>query len=90
MPDLVPVDVVPDPACWLGLDHKVALTEDVVLPVVLESETDTGVVTGAGADVAEVFDELCVLEAPPLIVGWTVPPLIDGWTFIVGSMLISG
>jgi hypothetical protein len=90
VPDLVPVDAVPDPVCWLGLDHKVALTDDVVSPVVFEIETDTGVGTVAGVDVAEVFDELCVLEAPPLIVGCTVPPLIDGWTFIVGSTVISG
>jgi hypothetical protein len=69
VPDLVPVDAVPDPVCWLGSDHKVALRDDVVLPVVLVSETDTGVGTMAGVEVAEVFDELCVLEAPPLIVG---------------------
>ena len=44
-----------------------------MLPVVLVIETDTGVVTAAGVDVAEVFEELCVLEAPPLIVGCTGP-----------------
>src|SRR5262249_18488236 len=35
-----------------------------------------------GGVLAEVFDELCVLEAPPLIAGWT---MIMGWTLITGA-----
>jgi hypothetical protein len=44
---------------------------DVVLPVVFDPETETGGVTVEviGLDVAEVFEELWVLDAPPLIVG---------------------
>ena len=66
---MVPVEDVPDPVCPFGAVHQVALKVDVVLPVVFDPETDTGGVTVLGVEVAEVFDELCVLDAPPLMVG---------------------
>jgi hypothetical protein len=66
---VLPVVEVPEAEDPLGTIHRVALEVDVVLPVVLEPETDTGGVTVLGVEVAEVFEELCVLDAPPLIVG---------------------
>jgi hypothetical protein len=42
-------------------------------------------VVAAGAVLADVFDELCVLDVPPLIAGCT---MIIGWTVIVGATVI--
>jgi hypothetical protein len=41
----------------------------------------------AGVELAEVLEELCVLDVPPLTVGWTLMP---GWTSTVGWTLIVG
>lgn len=51
-----------------------------VLPQLWDPETDAWGIVADGVEVADVFDELCVLDAPPLIVGWT---LITGRTVIV-------
>jgi hypothetical protein len=69
VPDVLPVEEVPEAEGPLGAVHQFALKVDVVLPVVFDPETDTGGVTVLGVDVAEVFEELCVLDAPPLMVG---------------------
>jgi hypothetical protein len=69
VPDVLPVEEVPEAEGPLGSIHQVALTVDAVLPVVFEPEADAGGVTVLGVEVAEVFEELCVLDAPPLIVG---------------------
>jgi hypothetical protein len=55
--------------------------EFVVLPEVCDPADETGDVEVVGAVLADVFEELCVLDAPPLTVGWTA---IEGWTLIVG------
>jgi hypothetical protein len=55
--------------------------EFVVWPMVFEPEADAVVAAVVGAVLADVFDELCVLDAPPLTVGWTA---IDGCTLMVG------
>jgi len=52
----------------------------VVLPAVCDPADETDVEGVVGAVLADVFDELCVLEVPPLTVGWTV---IAGWILIV-------
>ena len=52
----------------------------VVLPQLWDPETSAEGIVADGVEVADVFDELCVLDAPPLIVGWT---LIMGRTVIV-------
>jgi hypothetical protein len=51
-----------------------------VLPAVCDAADETVVDGVAGAVLADVFDELCVLEVPPLTVGWTV---MAGWILIV-------
>jgi hypothetical protein len=49
--------------------------------MVFEPEADAVVAAVVGAVLADVFDELWVLDAPPLTVGWTA---IDGCTLMVG------
>jgi hypothetical protein len=44
-------------------------------------ETVPAGVKEVGVELAEVLEELCVLEVPPLTVGWTV---MAGWMLIVG------
>jgi len=76
----------------------------VVVPVAADPELVVAVEVvdvGAGLVVADVFEELCVLELPPLTVGstliegWTLGwTLMEGWrlgaTLIAGSTLIVG
>jgi hypothetical protein len=69
VPDVFAVAVVPEPECLLGTVHKVELMDDVVLSEELDAETDAGEVTVLGVEVAELFEELCVLDAPPVMVG---------------------
>ena len=69
VPDVVPVEEVPEAVGLFGAVHQVALKVDVVLPLVFDPETETGGVTVVGVEVAEVFEEVCVVDAPPLIVG---------------------
>ena len=53
----------------------------VALAALWELETVPAGATDAGVELADVLEELCVLDVPPLTVGWT---LIDGWMLIVG------
>jgi hypothetical protein len=67
--EVLSVEEVADPVDVVGVVHQVALKVDVVMPVVFDPETVTGGVTVLGVELADVFEELCVLDAPPLIVG---------------------
>jgi hypothetical protein len=49
--------------------HHVALKDDALLPAEFDPEADAGVVDVLGVEVADVFEELWVLDAPPVIVG---------------------
>ena len=53
----------------IGAVHQFVLNDVVVVPLDCEPETDTGGVTVFGVELADVFDELWVLEAPPLMFG---------------------
>jgi hypothetical protein len=79
----------------------VALAVPPVVPAPVLVVADDVVDVGAGLVLADVFEELCVLELPPLTVGWTLIEgctlgwtLIEGWTLgatlIAGSTLIVG
>jgi hypothetical protein len=57
--------------------HHVALKDAAVLPE-FDPEADASVLDALGVEVADVFEELWVLDAPPVMVGCTDPPLIDG------------
>jgi hypothetical protein len=73
-----------------GLAVDVHLVEyvSVVLPDVFDPEAETAVVVGLGAVVAEVVDDVSVLEVPPFTVGCTLnwgETLMIGWTVITGA-----
>jgi hypothetical protein len=59
----------------------------VVFAELCEAEPVPAGVDGAGVELADVLEELCVLDVPPLTVGWTLMP---GWTLMAGWMLIVG
>jgi hypothetical protein len=48
--------------------------------------TDPAGVKELGVELADVLEELCVLDVPPLTVGWT---LMAGWMVIIGCTLIT-
>jgi hypothetical protein len=48
--------------------------------------TEPAGVNVVGVELADVLEELCVLDVPPLTVGWT---LMAGSMVIVGCMLIT-
>ncbi len=58
-----------------------------VLPLVFDPEADSAVVVKLGAVLAEVLEDVSVLEVPPFTVGWT---LNWGLTTIVGLTVITG
>ena len=51
-----------------------------MLPPLCGGEDDGGVAGVTGAVLAAVLEEVCVVDVPPLAVGWTV---IVGWILIV-------
>lgn len=69
VPDVFAVAVVPEAVGLLGTVHKVELKDDFALPEEFNAEADAGAVAVLGVEVAEVFEELCVLDAPPVMVG---------------------
>jgi hypothetical protein len=76
---------VPDVLCPV---HHCVEKDVVELPDVWEPETETGGVRVVGVVLADVLEALCVLEVPPLTVGWTLMvgwTLIEGWTVIMGD-----
>ena len=58
---------VPEP--FEGAVHHLVMKVAVVLPVECDPVTVTGGFTVVGFELVAVFDELCVLAVPPLIVG---------------------
>jgi hypothetical protein len=67
--DVLPVDGAAEEEGAAGVEHHLVVYVFVVLPVVCDPEAETGVVEVLGTVLAEVFDELWVLELPPLTVG---------------------
>ena len=71
----------------MGVDVHLVVYVLVVLPDVFDPDAETAVVAGLGAVVAEVVDDVSVLEVPPFTVGCT---LNCGWTFMIGWTVIMG
>jgi hypothetical protein len=83
--DVPPVDGVAGDDGVVGVEHHLVEYEFVVWPTVCEPEADAVVDNGLDAVLADVFDDVSVLDAPPLIVGWTA---IEGCTSMVGWKLM--
>src|SRR5207249_679756 len=78
---------VADDVGGVGEVHQFDEYELVVRPVVCVAETEKGGVIAAGWVLAEVFELLCVLDAPPLTDG---EMLNTGCTLIAGATVIIG
>ena len=85
--DVPPVDCFAGEDGGVGVDVQLVEYLLVVLPDFFDPEEDTAVVVGLGAVVADVVDDVSVLEVPPFTVGCT---LNCGWTFMIGWTVIMG
>jgi hypothetical protein len=75
---------LPLPDVVAGTVHHLVVKLDVVLPEVCVPVIVTGGVTVVGFELVAVFDELWVLDVPPLMAGST---LIVGWMSIAGATI---
>jgi hypothetical protein len=71
----------------VGVVHQFVEKEFVVCPVVCEAEIEIGGAIAAGWVLADVFEVLWVLDAPPLTDG---EMLNTGWMLIAGATVIIG
>jgi hypothetical protein len=85
--DVPPVDLFAGEDGGVGVDVHLVVYVLVVLPEVFDPEAETAVVGALGAVVAEVVDDVSVLEVPPFTVGCT---LNCGWTLMIGWTVIMG
>jgi hypothetical protein len=84
--DVPPVDPVDDDADIVGVEHHLVEYEFVVWPKVCEPDDDAVVAEELGAVLADVFDDVSVLDASPFNVGWTA---IEDCTLMVGWKLMT-
>jgi hypothetical protein len=85
--DVPPVDSCPGEDGGVGVDVHLVEYVLVVLPDAFDPELETDAVVGLGAVVAEVVDDVSVLDVPPFTVGCT---LNWGWTLMMGWTVITG